>query len=68
VCQKSDSCGGPTIEVEETAEPLASNNPTVGVRGLGLGLDQLVLEPLVIPLLVVVSDKFRDRPPEMALA
>ena len=31
-------------------------------------MNELIVEPLMIPLLMVVRDKLRDGPPEMALA
>jgi hypothetical protein len=55
------------VVAEEAAEPLSSHNPGVGVRRRQ-PIDQLILEPLVIPLPMVAVHELTDGFPKMRLA
>jgi hypothetical protein len=54
------------IVAEHSTESLSSDDPAVAVRWYR-HFDQPVLEPLVIPLSMVVRHELRYRSPEMAL-
>ena len=57
-------CSG--VVVQQPTETLVSTHST-DTPFRGLAHDQVVVQPLMIPLAMVVGDKFRDSPSMMAL-
>jgi hypothetical protein len=58
----------PTVEVEQSAEPLSSLDPAARIcRGL-CGLDQYVPRPLVVPLEPIVLHEFIHRLSQVRLS
>jgi hypothetical protein len=56
------------VIVKQTAQPSTSTNATNGPVRRRRARDQCVLDPLVIPLVVIVRDVFGDCPSKMPLA
>jgi hypothetical protein len=57
----------PVLEAQETAETFPAGDLSNAVRVLG-GHDQLVVESLMVPLLVIVLRVLEDRAPRMGFA
>src|SRR5262245_10063740 len=53
------------IILQQAAKPRATPNPFAG-QPVIQPVDELVADPLMIPLVTIVDDEFRDRPPEVA--
>ncbi len=56
------------VVIQNTTEPLTAADCTINAVPVGQLLDQLVVEPLVIALQVVVLGVFLDGPAKVALA
>ena len=56
------------VVLQHPTEALAALNGAVGAYRRGLRMDQVVVEALVIPLVVIVRNELTDAPPQRALA
>jgi len=56
------------VEVEEPPETLLAEHLTVVVHGAGAGVDERVVETLVVPLLVVVLEELAENAAEVGFA
>jgi len=55
----TNSRGLPVVEAEQTPEPIAADHFPGAANGL-VGRDQRIVEPLMVPFLVVVLHEFAD--------
>ena len=62
------SRGRPIVVLQHPADPLSALNRPARVSRRGQGTDQSVVQPLMIPFVVIVCDEPTDGAPERALA
>jgi hypothetical protein len=63
----TSSRGLAVVEAEKSTKPIAADDFPCAVHGIA-GHDQRVVEPLMVPFLVIVLNELSDRPAEMAFA
>jgi hypothetical protein len=64
-CSASPLRSGAIVATEKVAHALATANRTAGSLRLG-SIDQLVAQPVVVPLAMVMRHEVGERPPKMA--
>jgi hypothetical protein len=55
------------VETKQTAEPVATDDLAVTIF-VAFGHDQGVVDPLMVPLVMIVLHEFADRPSKVSLA
>jgi hypothetical protein len=58
----------PVVEAQETAQPFATSDSTLPRRNLEIASNQGIPQPLMVPLVMVVSRVFRDGRSQMSLS